>query len=219
MTTIRLPADDVDVEVNQSKERILRSAQTLFAQGGYDGTSLKAIAQHVGLSTPALYWHFKSKDEIYLAAIEKMLEDFLTAVREAVHSSEPLEKFRETVAAHIRFQLERRDEAGLYAHTVGLRRLTADLPKRHRETLVALQRSYVDELRDILQAGRDAGTFSFLDVRTTVFAVLTLCEYVHTWYNPAGPLSVDDVVRQYVDMATRMVGARCEPPTQNEGER
>ncbi|WP_181801487.1 TetR/AcrR family transcriptional regulator [Streptomyces shenzhenensis] len=226
MTTIRpAAADDVGGDATESKARILRSAQVLFARNGYDGTSLKAIARDVGVSTPALYWHFRSKDEIYLAAIEKMLVDFLEAVRGAVHSSEPLPRFRETVSAHIRFQLERRDEAGLYAQTVGMRRLTADLPKQHRETIVALQRSYVDELRDILRSGRDDGTFSVTDVRTTVFAVVTLCEYVHTWYNPAGPFSVNDVVRQYADMATRMVGAcpdpsaaRLQSPAQNEGE-
>ncbi|MFD5228781.1 TetR/AcrR family transcriptional regulator [Streptomyces qaidamensis] len=228
MTTIRPTATDDDVggDATESKARILRSAQVLFARNGYDGTSLKAIAQHVGVSTPALYWHFRSKDEIYFAALEKMLVDFVEAVRGAVHSSEPLARFREAVSAHIRFQLERREEAGLYAQTVGMRRLTAALPKQHRETLVALQRSYVDELRDILRSGRDDGTFSFRDVRATVFAVVTLCEYVHTWYNPAGPLSVDDVVRQYADMATRMVGAcpeptvaRPRPPALNEGER
>lgn len=217
---------DVGGDATESKARILHSAQVLFAQHGYDGTSLKAIAQHVGMSTPALYWHFRSKDDIYLAAIEKMLVDFLEAVRGAVHSSEPLARLRETLSAHIRFQLERRDEAGLYAQTVGLRRLTADLPQPHRESIVALQRSYVDELRDTLRSGRAAGTFSFTDVRATVFALMTLCEYVHTWYNPAGPLPVDEVVRQYVDMATRMVGACPESlaarpghPEQNEGER
>ncbi len=216
MTTNRSSVDDGDI--TESRERILRSAQVLFAQGGYDGTSLRAIAEHVGVSTPALYWHFKSKDEIYLAAVEKMLEDFLEAVRGAVRSSHPLDRFRETVAAHIRFQLERRDEAGLYAQSVGLRRLASGLPKRHRETIVALQRSYVDELRDTLRSGRDAGAFFFADVRATVFAVMTLCEYVHTWYNPMGSLSVEEVVRQYVDMATRMVGGCCGHQANNAGE-
>jgi AcrR family transcriptional regulator len=179
VTTYRSAADDCDN--TESRERILRSAQALFAQRGYDGTSLKAIAENVGVSTPALYWHFRSKDDIYLAAVEKMLEDFLEAVRAAVCSSDPLQRFRETLSAHIRFQLERREEAGLYAQSVGLRRLAFGSPARHWATVVALQRSYVDELRDVLRSGRDAGAFHFADVRTTVFAVMTLCEYVHTW--------------------------------------
>jgi len=203
---------DTDLNLTESKARIVQTAQALFAQNGYDGTSLKMIAQRVGVSTPALYWHFKSKDELYLAAIEKMLVDFLDAVRGAVRSSEPLARFREYVAAHVRFQLERRDEAGIYAQTVGMRTLTHSLPPEHRDTIVALQRSYVDDLREILLAGREQGDFSFADVGLTTFAVITLCEYVHTWFNPDGPLTVDEVVDLYVKLAVRMVGGPLSAP-------
>ncbi len=204
--------DDVDGVPAESKARIVRTALALFAQNGYDGTSLKAIATQVGVSTPALYWHFKSKDEIYLTAIEKMLTDFLDAVRGAVHSPEPLPRFREFVSAHVRYQLERRDEAGIYAQMVGMRHLAASLPDEHRAAIISLQRSYLSELREILLAGRDDGTFSFTDVRATAFAVTTLCEYVHTWFNPDGPLSIDQVVQLYADLAVRMVGAEPGPP-------
>jgi AcrR family transcriptional regulator len=196
----------------ESKARILRSALVLFARNGYDGTSLKAIATQVGVSTPALYWHFKSKDEIYLTAIEKSLADFVQTVRGAVHSSDPMPRFREFVSAHIRFQLERREEAGLYAQTIGMRHLAASLPGEHRAAIVSLQRSYLNELREILLAGRDDAKFAFADVRTTAFAVTTLCEYVHTWFNPDGPLSIDEVVQLYADLALRMVGAEPAPP-------
>ena len=205
-------ADDTNVNLPESKVRIVATAQALFAQNGYDGTSLKMIAQRLGVSTPALYWHFKSKDELYLAAIEKMLVDFLDAVRGAVHSTEPLARFGEYVAAHVRFQLERRDEAGIYAQTVGMRTLTHSLPPEHRDTIVALQRSYVDDLRQILLAGREKGDFTFGDPRVTTFAVITLCEYVHAWFNPAGPLSVDEVVALYVNLAIRMVGGPLSAP-------
>jgi AcrR family transcriptional regulator len=205
-------ADDTDVNVTAGKARIVATAQVLFAQNGYDGTSLKMIAQRVGVSTPALYWHFKSKDELYLAAIEKMLVDFLDAVRGAVRSSEPLARFGEYVAAHVRFQLERRDEAGIYAQTVGMRTLTHSLPAEHRDTIVALQRSYVDDLRQILLAGRENGEFAFDDVCVTAFAVITLCEYVHAWFNPEGPLSVDEIVDLYTNLATRMVGGPLSAP-------
>jgi AcrR family transcriptional regulator len=184
----------------------------LFAQNGYDGTSLKAIASQVGVSTAALYWHFDSKDEIYLAAIEKMLTDFLDAIRAGVHSTEPLPRLREFVSAHIRFQLERREEAGVFARTIGVRQFADSLPEQRRAALVALQRSYLTELRAILVSGRDIEKLQFDDIRVTAFAVTTLCEYVHTWFNPDGALSIDDIVRLYSDLALRMVGALPDPP-------
>lgn len=201
-------ARDTALNPTESRARIVASAQSLFAQNGYDSTSLKMIAQRVGVSAPALYWHFKSKDELYLAAVEKMLVDFLDVVRDAVRSPEPSAQFGEFVAAHVRFQLERRDEAGIYAQTIGMRTLTNGLPPEHRDKIVALQRTYVDDLRQILLTGREQGDFSFDDVRVTAFAVITLCEYVHAWFNPDGPLSVDDVVDRYMKLAVRMVGGQ-----------
>ncbi len=191
---------------SDSRARILRSALGLFARHGYDGTSLKAIAGQVGVSTPALYWHFESKDEIYHAAVEQMLDDFLDAVRGTLRASEPLPRFRELVAAHVRWQLERREEAGVYAQTMGMRQLAASLSPEQQDRILQMQRSYLDEWRTILARGRDDGVFHFADLRTTAFAVISLCEYVHTWFNPEGALSIDAVVDLYVDLALRMVG-------------
>ena len=194
---------------DDSRTRILRSAVSLFARNGYEGTSLKAIAGQVGVSTPALYWHFESKDEIYHAAVEQMLDDFLVAVHGALRSSEPLARFRELVAAHVRWQLERREEAGVYAQTLGMRQLTASLSSERRDHILEMQRTYLAEWRSILAQGRDEGVFAFEDLRTTAFAVVTLCEYVHTWFNPEGALSVDAVVELYVGLALRTVGGRA----------
>ena len=48
-----------------TRERILTAALELFAQQGYAGTSVRQIAQKVGLSESALYAHFTSKQQIY----------------------------------------------------------------------------------------------------------------------------------------------------------
>ncbi|MDD6204416.1 MAG: TetR/AcrR family transcriptional regulator [Firmicutes bacterium] len=58
-----------------AKDRILDSALTLFAQKGYDGASIDLIAQNSGLKGPSLYKHFKSKEEILDALIDKV-EDY-----------------------------------------------------------------------------------------------------------------------------------------------
>jgi AcrR family transcriptional regulator len=56
--------------VNDTRERILAVAQELFIEQGYDGTSLREIADRLGFTKAALYYHFRSKDEILLALIE-----------------------------------------------------------------------------------------------------------------------------------------------------
>jgi AcrR family transcriptional regulator len=49
------------------RERILDVALELFIQNGYDGTSLREVAERLGVTKAALYYHFASKDDILMA--------------------------------------------------------------------------------------------------------------------------------------------------------
>ena len=50
--------------VMSTKEKILDAALTLFAENGYDGTSVEQIASIVGIKAPSLYKHYKGKEDI-----------------------------------------------------------------------------------------------------------------------------------------------------------
>lgn len=54
-------------------QKIKAAALRLFARNGYDGVPLSDIAKEVGLKTPSLYAHFKSKDDLFLAVFEECL--------------------------------------------------------------------------------------------------------------------------------------------------
>ena len=53
-----------------TKEKILDAALTLFAENGYDGTSVEQIANIVGIKPPSLYKHYKGKEDILNALID-----------------------------------------------------------------------------------------------------------------------------------------------------
>ena len=53
-----------------TKEKILNAALSLFAEKGYDGTSVEQIAELVGIKAPSLYKHFKGKEDILNALID-----------------------------------------------------------------------------------------------------------------------------------------------------
>lgn len=59
-----------------TRDRILDEALTLFAENGYDGTSVEEIADKVGIKAPSLYNHFKGKEDILNALIDSAEERY-----------------------------------------------------------------------------------------------------------------------------------------------
>ena len=59
--------------MNDTRDRILEVALDLFIEQGYDKTSLREIAERVGVTKAALYYHFASKEEIFRTLIEPIL--------------------------------------------------------------------------------------------------------------------------------------------------
>ena len=57
-----------------TRQRILDVSSALFAEQGYDATSLREIADQMGFTKAALYYHFQSKDEILKALIDPAFE-------------------------------------------------------------------------------------------------------------------------------------------------
>jgi TetR/AcrR family transcriptional regulator len=68
--------------VLSTADRILDAAEDLFAQKGFSATSLGDVADSVGIRSPSLYNHFKNKESLYEAVLERLLADFSAPLME-----------------------------------------------------------------------------------------------------------------------------------------
>lgn len=68
----------------ESRERLLQGAIDLIAERGYAATSVDAICRHAGTAKTALYWHFKSKEGLLNAIIERVNEDWLDEIGQSI---------------------------------------------------------------------------------------------------------------------------------------
>jgi AcrR family transcriptional regulator len=91
------------------KERIQQVALELFTEQGYDKTSLREIAERLEVSKAALYYHFKSKEEILLsitAGVVTGMDELLEWGESQPHSREFREEFLRRTAALVSDQLQ-----------------------------------------------------------------------------------------------------------------
>lgn len=65
------------------RDAILDTSAKLFSEHGYKAVSIRDIAQACGMTNAALYYHFKNKDDLFLAMLQRDHEKNLIALREA----------------------------------------------------------------------------------------------------------------------------------------
>jgi AcrR family transcriptional regulator len=104
----------------QRREQLLDVGRALFAERGFDGTSIEEIASRAGVSKPVVYEHFRSKEGLYAVVVDREMEHLLDAITSAL-----------TAPAHPRVILERAALALLdyiEESTDGFRILVRDSP-------------------------------------------------------------------------------------------
>ena len=178
------------------------AALTLFAERGYHGTSMKDIAEAVGMRAPSLYNHVGAKQDLLVEIVEATLVDLQAHHEAAVGSTRDVEQaLRRAVEAHVRYHARHPREG-----RVGNRDLSALAPA-NRERVIGMRRRYARSWQRLLQRGADEGRFDLPDARLASYAILEMGIGVATWFRPDGPLSEDVVAHHYADMALRLSGA------------
>jgi AcrR family transcriptional regulator len=181
-------------------ERIRRAGITLFKARGYHGTSVRALAQAVGIEAASVYHHFPSKQKILCDIFNRTMDDLLDGLERALSgATSHEERLRAAVRFHILFHVERQDEAFI-SHSE-LRSLTAS----NRRRINFKRDRYEALLRAFLAAGKKAGSFEIADVRLTTIAILMMCSGVSDWFAKQGRLSGGAIADVYADMVLRLL--------------
>jgi AcrR family transcriptional regulator len=132
-----------------TKEKILESAKKLFSDYGYSSVSMSEIAKEVKITKAALYYHFKSKKEIYLEVIQKSFEALLEKLKKPIGLKTTFEKkFHQTLMAYLEFSL---DEKNPIQETI---QKISRLDKTTINFTQKLQRQIIKKFDDLVKEGQ-----------------------------------------------------------------
>lgn len=70
----------------RTRQRILDAAEGLFGESGYDNTSLRDVAERVGIKEPGIYNHFRNKEALYRDVLTRALQPLADVISETLNS-------------------------------------------------------------------------------------------------------------------------------------
>ena len=143
----------IDPDDPPGKKGILREGLRLFAKNGLSATSIRDIAAATGLTNPALYKHFKTKDDLARTLFERSYSELLRGLMIATQSEPEFpERFKAFIEAYADF-FDENPDAAIFT-TENLAPLWPQVSERLKH------RTVITVLRELLEEGRAAGSVS-----------------------------------------------------------
>jgi AcrR family transcriptional regulator len=196
-------AQQSETRVTVSPAAVREAALTLFAERGYHGTALSEVAAALGIRTPSLYNHMRSKHDllrdIVTETTEQVWADYEAAVEGVDDIVERLRRAAETYA--LRHATHRR-EALIVNRDIG------SLEEPARSSVLDLRRRHERAIRGLIEEGIDAGRFTVDAPTLASFGILEMCVSIARWFREDGPVSAESVAKEYSGFALRIAGAR-----------
>ncbi len=194
---------------------ILAKATQLFADGGFDGTSIRDIAEAAGTSNATLYHYFEDKNAIYARVVIDLMQELCHFVEARIPADAPapvqLRAFMNAYAAYF--------AANTAACTTSAQTFRALDTSPLRQTALYWRDRYESVLRKIIARGIERNELHAPDASMASMAVLSCLNWLSRWYSPSGRLRPEEIVATYADillggMAVRDKAPRPKPPPQ-----
>lgn len=189
-----------------NRDAIVRETARLLASRGYNGTSLRDIADAVGIQQASLYNHYESKQHLVADVMASSMREMIASVATpAADGDTPKEALVRAVRAHVEFQGERSDQALVCREE--LRSLGAE----EATAIVELRAEYEQIFVSLVEAGDAAGELASSEPRMEVKALIEMWSSVAAWYRPDGRMSLSEIGQSYAELALAALGAAEKP--------
>lgn len=184
------------------KEDIRQTAARLFRKKGYGATSMRNIAEGVGIQAASIYNHFKSK-QVLLQDLLMLPANLYTTEMKAVKNSNlsPREKIEKLIKHHVLMAVKHTDTVAL---------IVADwthLEGKTRAQFFQLREDYEMDFKEIIELGKADGSFNpDINTEVAVFSILSTLRWLFSWYNRNKSFDLEELEKQMIEV---LLGGTC----------
>lgn len=172
------------------KEQIEQTATALFKAKGFTATSMRDLANALGIEAASIYSHIKSKEEILQRVCFRMAQEFFEAM-DAAQALEgtATERLQRAIAAHVQVLTRNTAASAVFLHE------WRHLSEPFHSTFLSLRDKYEARLREIIRFGMANGEFSVPDEKFAALTILSGLNWIHTWYKPEGKMDAHEIAQ------------------------
>ncbi|HEY8979885.1 MAG TPA: TetR/AcrR family transcriptional regulator [Streptomyces sp.] len=180
-------------------QRLLAAATRLFAERGYDRTSVQEIVEAAGVTKGALYHYFGSKDDLLHEVYARVLRVQQERLDAFANADEPVEqRLRAAAADVVVTTIESLDDAAIF-----FRSMHHLSPEKYKQVR-AERRHYHERFRALVEEGQEAGVFSRATPADLVVDYhFGSVHHLPTWYRTDGSLTPQEVADHLADLLLR----------------
>ncbi|WP_248928327.1 TetR/AcrR family transcriptional regulator [Paenibacillus hamazuiensis] len=191
------------------KQRILLAAKKLFAEHGFDGTSVRQICEEAGANVALVSYHFGGKEKVYQAVLERFFKEN-TIDRLSEVPDEPVAGLKLLLGEVVLFSLKDPEISTIIERAHLSNSSRAEYMKIYTLPLWK-------KVRDLLEKGREQGLFRFesLDGALVIMMGVALS---HKKINGIASLlqDRDKLIEQYPDLIWQVISKALQIPTEEE---
>jgi AcrR family transcriptional regulator len=160
------------------RQQILSTAKNLFIEQGYRGLSMRQIAEAVGVSKAALYYHFKDKEQLLLAILDAYLDVMETALEDIRHQPG---SSRDRISALVVMILSQPAEQRAIIRLSSQEMAHLSTPARMAFDQ-AYHEKFIDQICAIFQDGMQRGELRTVDTSVAAWSLLGM---MYPYFYPA----------------------------------
>ena len=179
-----------------TQKAIVTTAATLFAEKGFGSTSLDDIAEVLGVTKGALYYHIKNKEEILRLIYLSVLNVAEEPLRRIVESDLPsAEKLHKAIEHHVEISADRSPSITVFY------REHPHLTGPFAREITLRQKDYERHFERIIEEGIATGAFKAgSDPKILMFGILGMCHWLSQWYQPSGRYTPQQIASMFTGM-------------------
>jgi AcrR family transcriptional regulator len=201
---VALPADDngsgAGVRRDLLAAEVLDKAATLFATRGFAATSLKDVADAVGLQRSSIYYYYPSKDALLKELIQGVTLPVARMFRDVeAEKLSPLAKLREVVRRLVLWVADPKTHFRL------MDRSEAELPEAIAKMHKDAKRHVLGEMIRLIEATVMAGEARATDPRVSALSIIGMAMWTAWWFQPEHGRSLEAVAEEIADNAAAVI--------------